>query len=90
MDSVYNPEVGGLSQEAAADNRPEGAHGTGYRFMPVSSMPNEYSPVLLPVAGMHPGLTVDQLAAPQPLPTPDKGQWVYHRLVYVWGGTGAS
>ena len=78
---VYNPEVGGLSQEAAADNRPEGSHGTGYRFMPVSSMPNDLSPVLLPVAGMHPGLTVDQLAAPQPLPTPEQGQWIYHRLV---------
>merc|ERR1719272_2486422 len=49
--------------------------------MPVSSMPNDLSPVLLPVAGMHPGLTVDQLAAPQPLPTPEQGQWIYHRLV---------
>ena len=81
MESVYNPEVGGLSQEAAAATRPEGSHGTGYRFMPVSAMANEFSPVLLPIAGMYPGLTVDQLAAPQPLPTPEKGQWIYHRLV---------
>ena len=81
MESVYNPEVGGLSQEAAAATRPEGSHGTGYRFMPVSAMANEFSPVLLPIAGMYPGLTVDQLAAPQPLPTPENGQWIYHRLV---------
>ena len=81
MDQVYNPEVGGLREEEAAQSRPEGSHGTGYRFMPVAALPNALSPVLLPIAGVHPGLTVNQLAAPQPLPMPEQGQWIYHRLV---------
>jgi hypothetical protein len=78
---AYDPEVGGLSQEETAQLRPEGSHGTGYRFMPVSALTDVPSPVLLPIAGMHPGLTVDQLAAPQPLPMPEQGKWIYHRLV---------
>jgi len=78
---AYNPEVGGLTQEESAQSRPEGSHGTGYRFMPVSALGDTPSPVLLPIAGAHPGLTVEQLAAPQPLPMPEQGEWIYHRLV---------
>ena len=48
MDQVYNPEVGGLREEEAAQSRPEGSHGTGYRFMPVAALPNALSPVRVP------------------------------------------
>lgn len=78
---VYNPEQAGFSLEASASTRPEGSHGTGYRFMPLSAMPKAPSPVLMPIAGAYPGLTSDQLAAPFGLPQPEDGKWVYHRLL---------
>jgi hypothetical protein len=49
--------------------------------MPLSALADGHAPVMLPIAGMHPGLTVAQLAAPEPLPQAEPGRWIYHRLL---------
>ena len=64
----------------AADTKPEGVHGSGFRFMPMVSMQPEPSPALLAIAGAYPGITADQLLSPSALPQPDQGRWNYHRL----------
>uniref|UniRef100_A0A7S2D8L0 Rubisco accumulation factor 1 C-terminal domain-containing protein n=1 Tax=Haptolina brevifila TaxID=156173 RepID=A0A7S2D8L0_9EUKA len=74
----YDPEKGGLS--TLTTERPEGSHGTGYRFMPLSSMSKEPAPALVCIAGAYPGLTADQLLAPQALPFAPAGRWNYHVL----------
>eukprot|EP00316_Scyphosphaera_apsteinii_P016710 CAMPEP_0119302948 /NCGR_PEP_ID=MMETSP1333-20130426/4462_1 /TAXON_ID=418940 /ORGANISM="Scyphosphaera apsteinii, Strain RCC1455" /LENGTH=197 /DNA_ID=CAMNT_0007305475 /DNA_START=107 /DNA_END=700 /DNA_ORIENTATION=+ len=61
--------------------RQDGLHGTGYHFMPMTAMPNEPSPALVAIAGAYPGLSAQQLLAPQPLPLPEQGRWNYHRLI---------
>jgi len=76
--SVDNSEKAGLG--LFAEGRPDGVHGTGFRFMPMSAMSPESAPVLLCIAGAYPGVTVDQFLSPQPLPFAPKGQWNYHRL----------
>jgi len=70
------------------EGRPEGVHGTGFRFMPMSAMSKDSSPVLLCVAGAYPGVTVDQIVAPQPLPFAPNGNWNYHRLTGESSPTG--
>ena len=64
----------------ATAEKPEGAHGSGFRFMPMVSMLPEPSPALLAIAGAYPGITADQLLTPSALPQPDQGRWNYHRL----------
>ena len=54
----------------AADTKPEGVHGSGFRFMPMVSMQPEPSPALLAIAGAYPGITADQLLSPSALPQP--------------------
>lgn len=76
--AAHTPERGGIGTYAGT--RPEGSHGSGFRFMPMSTMPPEPSPVLVCLAGAYPGLTIEQLLAPQPLPFAPKGKWIYHRL----------
>lgn len=45
--TTYNPEVAGLAvNQGSLDGRPEGAHGTGYRFMPLSTITRESSPAV--------------------------------------------
>lgn len=79
--ATYNPEVAGLNPQAAnVEGRTEGMHGTGYRFMPMSTCTKEASPVIVCIAGAYPGLTADQLRAPVPLPFPEAGGWNYHML----------
>ena len=80
--STYNPEVSGLNVQAAVGtmDRPEGAHGTGYRFMPLETVPKDTAPAVVCIAGAFPGLTRDQLAAPQPMPFAPPGSWNYHML----------
>jgi hypothetical protein len=77
----YNPETPGIAVSMGDNGRPEGVHGTGYRFMPISSLGNEASPSLVAIAGAYPGLTGAQLLAPQPLPFPTLGKWNYHTLL---------
>jgi len=76
---TYDPEKGGIG--IAGSPRPDGSHGTGYRFMPLSSLGLEAAPMLVAIAGVLPGLTGTQLLAPQPLPFPEMGKWNYHRLI---------
>jgi len=73
-----NFEKGGIGTHGS--ERPEGSHGTGFRFMPLDSMSSESSPVLMCLAGAYPGLTAEQLLAPTPLPFAVPGKWTYHRL----------
>jgi len=81
MPADYNPEVAGIGTAVNVDTRPPGTHGTGYRFMPLTSLTNEPAPMLVAIAGAYPGLTAEQLLAPKPLPFPEAGKWNYHRLV---------
>lgn len=74
----YSPETGGLS--TLTSERPDGSHGTGYRFMPLSTMPKDSAPALLSIAGAYPGLTGAQLLAPTALPFAPAGRWNYHVL----------
>ncbi|KAL1511283.1 hypothetical protein AB1Y20_006090 [Prymnesium parvum] len=71
-------ETAGLGE--FANGRPDGVHGTGFRFMPMSSLSQASSPALLCIAGAYPGLTSEQLLSPQPLPFAPQGKWNYHRL----------
>jgi hypothetical protein len=75
---TYNPEQGGLTQSESG--RPEGVHSTGYRFMPLSTMAKENGPALICIAGAYPGITAEQLLAPQALPFAPFGRWNYHVL----------
>jgi len=74
----HNPLKSGLS--TLTSSGPDGSHGTGYRFMPVSAMNKEAAPALLCIAGAYPGLTGEQLLTPQPLPFAPGGSWNYHVL----------
>lgn len=76
--SVDNSETAGLGLFGAG--RPDGVHGTGFRFMPMSMLPDASSPSLICIAGAYPGLTAEQLETPQPLPFSPSGGWNYHRL----------
>ena len=58
-DETYDPEKSGMHDFTG--KRPDGAHGTGYRFMPMASMANEPGPALVCIAGAYPGLTAEQL-----------------------------
>ena len=75
----YDPEKAGLST-LDSSSRPEGSHSTGYRFMPLSTVSKESSPVLICIAGLYPGLSGDDLMRPTPLPFAPPGQWNYHVL----------
>jgi len=75
---VPNADKGGVGLEAG--NRPEGSHGTGFRFMPISAVSKESAPALLSIAGVYPGITGQQLLTPEPLPFAKPGGWNYHRL----------
>lgn len=79
--TTYNPEVSGLNIQAAEDSgRAEGLHGTGYRFMPTSTISKEHSPAVVLIAGIYPGVTGEQLAQPKPVPFAPSGRWNYHML----------
>ena len=60
--------------------RVEGQHGTGSRFMPLTTVARDSSPAVVCVAGVYPGLTADQMRAPQPVPFAPPGRWNYHML----------
>ena len=75
----YDPEMSGLSQ-GQTSGRPDGAHGTGFRFMPLETISKDSSPVILCIAGFYPGLTADQLLSPAALPFSRPGAWNYHML----------
>ena len=56
----------------------EGMHGTGSRFMPLSqNMPDDISPRMVPVAGMYPGVTGEELMAPPSSPSAPMGMWQF-------------
>jgi len=61
-------------------DRPEGSHSTGFRFMPMNTMAQGSSPVLVCIAGLYPGLSADDLLRPHALPFAPAGFWNYHVL----------
>lgn len=78
---TYNPELSGLNvQPNVAGSRPEGTHGTGFRFMPLETVGQDSAPAVVCIAGVYPGLTSAELAAPQPVPFAAPGGWNYHML----------
>ena len=52
----------GLQEEDGAVSRPDGAHGTGLRFMPLTTCGKDSSPAVICIAGAYPGLRAEQLA----------------------------
>lgn len=76
----YDPEQSGLGLAQKDDGRPEGSHSTGYHFMPLATCAKDSSPVVLCIAGAYPGMTAEQLLAPNPLPFAPPGRWNYHVL----------
>jgi hypothetical protein len=65
---------------SGSDGRPDGTHGTGFRFMPMSAMTATSSPVIVPIAGFIPGCTAQQFSAPVALPFAEPGTWNYFTL----------
>ena len=80
--ATYNPELSGLNPQdnLGSSGRAEGMHGTGSRFMPLSSVSKDSSPAVVCVAGVYPGITAEQLRAPQPVPFAPPGKWNYHMM----------
>lgn len=78
--STYDPEIAGVAPQSVDTGRPDGAHGTGSRFMPLTTMAKDSSPAVVCIAGVYPGLTVEQLRAPEPVPFAPPGKWNYHML----------
>ena len=77
---TYNPEKAGLNVQPITSSRPDGTHGTGFRFMPLETVSSESAPAVVCIAGVYPGLTAAELAAPQPVPFAAPGGWNYHML----------
>ena len=57
-----------------------GTHGSGSRFMSMSTATKGPAPMLLAIAGAYPGVTGAQITAVSPLPLSPEGGWNYHRL----------
>jgi hypothetical protein len=56
----------------------EGNHGTGSRFMPLLQLVDEeIAPRIIQVAGIYPGVTVDEIMAPQSSPAAPLGMWQF-------------
>ena len=79
-EATYNPEVSGLNVQAQNKGMPDGAHGTGFRFMPLATVSRESAAAVVCIAGAYPGITADQLKAPDPVPFAPPGSWNYHML----------
>jgi len=55
-----------------------GVHGQGFHFMPMSRPGrNEHYPRILPIAGVLPGITIDELMAAPSMASAPKGTWAY-------------
>lgn len=66
---------------ALPSNMARGIHGQGSRFMSIVSLYNDdYAPRLMPVAGMLPHVTLEQLRRPVNPPAPGAGRWKYYKL----------
>jgi len=56
----------------------KGIHGSNFRFLPISQFNSgEHFPRILSIAGVHPGLSVEELFAPKSTDPPDQGMWTY-------------
>jgi hypothetical protein len=53
-------------------------HGTGSRFLSIQQLKgDELMPRIIPIAGVYPGITADELMAPTSTPSPSYGRWAY-------------
>ena len=72
-----------------ASSTSSGVHGQGFRFLPqIRTGRTEHYPRILPVAGVYPGVTVEELLAPVPLPAAPQGTWTYDFSELTGGGGG--
>jgi hypothetical protein len=73
-----------MSTRTDADINPQytrGVHGQGSRFMPLVGLKSkDYAPRLLPIAGMLPHVTYEQLMVPNNPVPPSAGRWKYYKL----------
>lgn len=53
-------------------------HGTGSRFLSITQLKgDELMPRIVPIAGVYPGITAQELMAPTSSESPSYGRWVY-------------
>ena len=56
----------------------KGLHGDGFKFMPVVKFnQGEHFPRFVNIAGVYPGITVEEVFAPLSQPAPEQGFWTY-------------
>jgi len=69
----------GMSMSLTAQNQGKmGLHGTGSRFLPVHQLKSdEITPRIIQIAGVYPGLSVEEFIAPLSSPGPELGCWQY-------------
>jgi len=69
-------QLGAARQLATAAT--SGSHGQGFHFMPmIRTGSKEHFPRILPIAGVFPGITTQELLAPRPNPSAPQGSWSY-------------
>ena len=55
-----------------------GMHGEEFHYMPViKGSRDEHYPRILPIAGVYPGITIEEVMAPSAIPLQDPGSWTY-------------
>jgi hypothetical protein len=55
-----------------------GGHGDGYKYLPISTGAyDEYYPRILPIAGVYPTASLDEIMAPKTTPAAKAGTWAY-------------
>lgn len=71
----YYEQLGGFDIE-----RKRGMHDTNGRFMSSVAMERGQTTIVVPIAGMYPGVTSEEVNAVKPLPFAPRGRWNYHLL----------
>mmetsp|Transcript_28099 Transcript_28099/g.70719 ORF Transcript_28099/g.70719 Transcript_28099/m.70719 type:complete len:230 (+) Transcript_28099:67-756(+) len=78
---VAGPRVAARMSTSINPQYTRGVHGQGSRFMPLVGLKSkDYAPRLLPVAGMLPHVTYEQLMSPSNPVPPSAGRWKYYKL----------
>jgi hypothetical protein len=55
-----------------------GGHADNFKYLPISTAQyDEFYPRILPIAGVYPDVTVDQLMSPKSTPAAAVGMWTY-------------
>mmetsp|Transcript_23793 Transcript_23793/g.31109 ORF Transcript_23793/g.31109 Transcript_23793/m.31109 type:complete len:228 (+) Transcript_23793:101-784(+) len=63
---------------SSSEESKEGLHGTGSRFLSVIQLKSdEVQPRIVQIAGVYPGLTIEEFNAPVSSPPAERGMWQY-------------